>query len=215
MWPEWPAKKSPFFENLAAEGIAPQDVDIVLNTHMHFDHVGGFTRLDDGKTRIEDGKAVLAFPNARYIFGREEYEATKAEADGGATFPAFARVFYESVQPVVDAGRAEFIVGQTHITPSIKAVPAPGHSAGHYRFDISSKGETAIISGDIFHYPVQIQRTITENTTYDRARDEATREELYGVAADREAVVLPTHVFDPGVVRIFRRNGGFDYTVGW
>lgn len=215
IWPDWPENRSPLVDNLAAAGVAPEDVDIVLITHMHFDHVGGMTVMRDGETVVRDGKPVLTFPNARYVLGRVEYEATRSEIDEGRLGGPFAEVFLQSVQPVVDAGGAELIEGTRQITPTITAVPSPGHSPGHYRFDVESNGEHGIVSGDIFHYPVQIRRRITEHNSPDPERDEATRDVLYEVAADRDAIVMPTHVFDPGVVRIFRDGDGFDYTVGW
>jgi glyoxylase-like metal-dependent hydrolase (beta-lactamase superfamily II) len=214
MWPEWPESKSHFLAQLDVAGFTPGDIDIVAITHLHFDHIGHFTREIDGLSRV-------TFPNARYLVGKDEYELTKKEAESGSGVPAFATCFFDQVAPVMLAGQVDLLEGVTKVSDSIVAVPAPGHSPGHYRYDIESRGEHGIIAGDIFHFPHQVERHLTEALSYDDDGDLRSRERLYADAADRDALVFPTHVFAPGVIRIKRigdavgdRTGYFG-TIGW
>jgi glyoxylase-like metal-dependent hydrolase (beta-lactamase superfamily II) len=214
MWPEWPERKSHFFERLDAAGFSPDDIDVVAITHLHFDHIGHFTRQINGESHI-------AFPNARYVVGKDEYVVTKREAESGTAFPAFATMFFDQVEPVMRAGRIDLLEGVQKISQSITAVPSPGHAPGHYRYDVESRGEYGIIAGDVFHYPHQVERRLMEALTYNRADDARARDVLYADASERAALVFPTHVFAPGVVRI-KLTGetggdqtGYAYTIGW
>jgi glyoxylase-like metal-dependent hydrolase (beta-lactamase superfamily II) len=214
LWPAWPERKSHFFERLEATGFAPEDIDLVAITHLHFDHVGHFMRQSNGEWNV-------AFPNARYVIGKDEYEITKVEAESGTGFPAFATLFFDQVEPVMKTGRIDLLDGITKISESITAVPSPGHAPGHYRYDIESEGEHGIIAGDIFHYPHQVERRLMEALTYDQEADALARDVLYADATERGALVFPTHVFAPGALRITRSGEsggdrtGYAYTIGW
>jgi glyoxylase-like metal-dependent hydrolase (beta-lactamase superfamily II) len=135
--------QTPFLSNLEDAGYPPDAVDLVLCTHLHFDHIGWNTRLIDGKW-------VPTFTNARYLFGRVDYEAWESRhGDAAVTFNDAVRLIY-------DADLADLVETDHRITEEVWLEPAPGHSPGHMSVRISSKGEDAVITGDVFHHPVQI-----------------------------------------------------------
>src|SRR5690606_26648639 len=131
-----------FLDDLAAAGYPADEVDIVLCTHLHFDHVGW-------NTRLVDGKWVPTFPNARYLFGRVEYEHWDSGARGVAV------TFGDAVRPVMEAGLAELVEMDHRIADEVWLEPTPGHSPGHVSVRISSRGVDAVITGDMVHHPVQ------------------------------------------------------------
>ena len=107
--PGWPASTSPLIANLAAAGVAPDDVDLVVCTHVHPDHVGGHT------TTVAD-RFVPTFPNARYVLPRAEYERAAEEAADPDTPTMFVRLFTDRVQPLLDAGVADLVDGVHPVT---------------------------------------------------------------------------------------------------
>jgi glyoxylase-like metal-dependent hydrolase (beta-lactamase superfamily II) len=134
-----------FMEDLASIGIQPGDVDMVLCTHLHHDHVGWNT-IWDGE------KWVPTFPNARYLFGRKEkegWEAFRAHGDHDI------RHLVDSIDPIVEAGLADIVEADIVVTPEIRLEPSHGHTPGHFHIHISSRGEEAVITGDLMHHPLQ------------------------------------------------------------
>jgi glyoxylase-like metal-dependent hydrolase (beta-lactamase superfamily II) len=119
-----------------------RSIDYVLCTHLHFDHVGWNTML------VEDFW-VPTFPNARYLFNRKEYEHWNTGAEDDYVD------FQYAVEPIVRAGLHEFIEPGHRITDDVYVESTPGHTPGHVSVVIRSKGEEAIITGDIIHSPVQ------------------------------------------------------------
>jgi glyoxylase-like metal-dependent hydrolase (beta-lactamase superfamily II) len=122
----------------AAAGIAPEDVAVVLNTHLHFDHAGGNTRL------TPEGAVVPSFPNARHVVQRGEYEfATHPNERTAGSY--FARNFV----PVHEAGLFDFVEGETEILPGIRLLPTPGHVPFHQSVLLESDGERALFLADL------------------------------------------------------------------
>jgi glyoxylase-like metal-dependent hydrolase (beta-lactamase superfamily II) len=132
--------------NLAAEGISPTDIDIVLNSHLHFDHCGGNT--------IEaDGKLVPAFPKAKYIFQKGEWDAASHPNDRTrGTYLA------ENFEPLDDAGCVELIAGDAEILPGVRMTRAPGHTEDHVVVEVESGGDYALYIGELSQHPVQLER---------------------------------------------------------
>ena len=148
--PSWHMQNSPFIEELASVGVHPEEVDFVLCTHLHVDHVGW-------NTKLLDGRWVPTFPNAKYIFSRNEFELWAARYEKGETVPV-PLVYEDSVLPIVEAGQA-IIVEDTHqIDDGMWLEPAPGHTPGHVMLNLKSGGETALMSGDVIHHPLQLIR---------------------------------------------------------
>ena len=111
-------------------------------THLHTDHVGW-------NTRLRDGRWVPTFPNARYLFARREFEHRRSafELDPGSQYNAYA----DSVLPVIEAGQADLVDGVHALADVLRIEPAPGHTPGHSSYVLSSKGQNALIWGDIVH----------------------------------------------------------------
>ena len=122
----------------------PAAVDVVICTHLHVDHVGWNTRLDDGRW-------VPTFPRARYLFARREWEHWTSEDDDGTR-----RILADSVAPVLDAGLAELVEMDHRVSDEIWLEPTPGHTPGHVSVRLASGGADAVITGDLMHHPVQV-----------------------------------------------------------
>ena len=110
----------------------PDSIDTVLCTHLHVDHVGW-------NTRLVGGKWVPTFANARYVFGKTEYEHWRDHSDE----PDKIAVFNDSVKPIVDAGKADLVASDARLCDEITLIPTPGHSPGHISLHIQSDGEEA------------------------------------------------------------------------
>lgn len=124
--------------SLAAHGLTAADIDIVIASHLHFDHAGGFTE------RIADGPVTPRFPNARYFIRRAEYEdATHPHERNRASY------FLENFVPLVDAGVVTFNDDDSEIVPGITAVRTGGHTMHHQMIKIESGGKTAVFTADL------------------------------------------------------------------
>jgi glyoxylase-like metal-dependent hydrolase (beta-lactamase superfamily II) len=188
--PTWNNLKGPFLETMAAAGFPPDSIDTVLCTHLHVDHVGW-------NTMLVDGKWVPTFPNARYVFGRTEYEHWR---DHSNTEDKIA-VFKDSVQPIVDAGRAELVPSNASLTEEITLLPTPGHSPGHMSILIRSGGEEALLAGDVAHHPCQMAHLDWSSTAdSDPAQSPVTRRDLLSRFADTPTLVIGGH-FNAGHIK--------------
>lgn len=188
--PTWNNRSTPFLETMIAAGFPPDSIDTVLCTHLHVDHVGW-------NTKLVEGKWVPAFPNARYVFGRIEYEHWRDHS----TEPDKAAVFGDSVQPIVDAGRADLIPGDHRLSGEISMIPTPGHSPGHMSILIQSDGEQGLLTGDVAHHPCQMAHLDWSSTAdSDQAQSATTRRELFARFADRPTLVIGGH-FSAGHIR--------------
>jgi glyoxylase-like metal-dependent hydrolase (beta-lactamase superfamily II) len=188
--PTWNNRKGPYLETMAAADFPPQTIDTVLCTHLHVDHVGW-------NTRLVDGRWLPTFPNARYLFGRTEYEHWRDHSD---TEDKIA-VFKDSVQPIVDAGLAELIPSDARLTEEIALLPTPGHSPGHMSILIKSGGEEALLTGDVAHHPCQMAHLAWSSTAdSDPAQSPVTRRALFSRFADTPTLVIGGH-FDAGHIK--------------
>jgi glyoxylase-like metal-dependent hydrolase (beta-lactamase superfamily II) len=181
--------QSSFLEDLASIGIGVNDVDTVLCTHLHFDHVGW-------NTRYIDGRWVPTFQNARYLLGREEYEHwMMLRATGGYHD---VRHLGECVDPIVSCGLAHFIESSHRLTPEIYLEPTPGHTPGHVSVRISSAGEQAIITGDLLHNPIQIALPdLIAKFDMDKTLAARQRRRFVERYRDRAALIIGSHFCDP------------------
>ena len=130
---------------MTAAGFPPDSIDMVLCTHLHVDHVGW-------NTRLVDGQWVPTFANARYVFGKTEYEHWRDHSDA----PDKPAVFNDSVKPIIDAGKADLVASDARLCDEITLIPTPGHSPGHMSVHIQSDGEEALLTGDVAHHPCQM-----------------------------------------------------------
>ena len=178
----------PYLERLSDVGIKPEDVDYVLMTHLHVDHVGW-------NTRLYNGEWIPTFPNARYVFSKEEYEYYKDPANHNDRNKTSVIVQNDSILPIIEAGLAEMIyIDGTEFIDGLSFKPTPGHSVNHSSITLSSRGENALFSGDIFHNPVQISCPEL-NSIFDAFTDQARSSRLWGVeyASEHHATVFSSH----------------------
>jgi glyoxylase-like metal-dependent hydrolase (beta-lactamase superfamily II) len=188
--PAWNNRNDPFLEKLTAAGFAPDSIDTVLCTHLHVDHVGW-------NTRLVDGKWVPTFPNARYVFGRTEFEHWRDHSND----PAHAAVFADSVKPIADAGKAELVPSDIRLTDEITLIPTPGHSPGHMSIHIRSDGAEGLLTGDVAHHPCQMVHLDWSSTVdSDPRQSAATRRELFSRFADTPTLVIGGH-FSAGHIK--------------
>jgi glyoxylase-like metal-dependent hydrolase (beta-lactamase superfamily II) len=175
--------ETPFLAEFAKTGCTREQVDMVLCTHLHVDHVGWNTMLDGDNW-------VPTFPLARYLIGRDEY----AHATSGASRPDTARLLADSVQPLFDAGQVQLVGTSDTIAPGVSLFPAPGHTPGQVCVLLESKGERAVITGDVMHHPCQIAHpewSSDFDADKDMSRD--TRVEFISRFADQPILVIGTH----------------------
>ena len=176
--------RTPFLEDLLAADCPPETIDTVISTHLHVNHVGWNTRLSEGSW-------VPTFPNARYVFVRREWEACQQ-----LLLDKDARVSHivDSVQPIVDAGLADLVEADHRITDEVWLEPSPGHSPGHVCVHIASEGHHAVITGDVFHHPVQIaDPDLGTRFCVDNAAACQTRRAFLSRYENKQALVLSSH----------------------
>ncbi len=195
------AKDRPFFGNgrlpdaLAELGIRPEDVDVVLATHIHVDHVGGHT------TKKGDAYAP-AFPRAKHVFTRAEWEYWTAPAVASAPGNQYV---VDSVLPLQGAAEIELVNGEHRLTDEIALIPTPGHTPAHTSFLISSGGEAAVILGDVAHSPVQVTETDWLPVfDLDPARAAESRERLMDRIEKERLLLAAGHFPFPGFGRVVR-----------
>ena len=198
--PVWDRLSGPFLEDLEAAGFAPESIDRVLCTHLHIDHVGW-------NTRLVDGKWVPTFENARYLFGRREFEYWKAE---DAEDSLYGDVFGDSVQPVFEAGLVDLVDSDHVVNSEIRFEPTPGHTPGHVSVVIESRGERAVITGDLMHHPVQCAHP-EWGSSADVEPEQAlrTRREFLARYADGPVLVIGTHFAGPTAGKIVRDGDAY------
>lgn len=198
-----------YLERMAEVGVRPEDVDYVLCTHMHGDHVGW-------NTRLENGRWVPTFPNAQYVLSRTEYEASKIYAADPDCIPWIRNVFEDSLQPVVEAGKAVLVDGNHELLDGLKLRPSPGHTPGHVCIELRSQGAGAFFVGDLLHTPIQIPLWgWSTRYCWDRQMAAQSRRELFELCAAENALLLPAHFQAPHVGRIRETNDTFGIEFGW
>ncbi|MGH6870282.1 MAG: MBL fold metallo-hydrolase [Rhizomicrobium sp.] len=184
-----------FLKHIADAGFPREEVDAVVCTHLHVDHVGW-------NTMLVDGKWLPTFPNARYLIGKKEFEHWSGVTEGENV-----EIMADSVAPVFAAGLAQTVEMDHRISPELRLVPTPGHTPGHVSVMIESKGETAVITGDLMHHPCQVARPdwIAEFDD-DPLAGAARRETMIREWADKPILVIGTHFAAPTAGHI-RKDG--------
>ena len=192
--PRYHMKKWPYLENLLSLGIKPEDVDYVLCTHLHVDHVGWNTKLSDS------GWAPT-FPKAEYLFVCDEWEywQHQYQTDAFTDDPYYA----DSILPIIAAGQAVFIEKDHAFDKSVWLDPTPGHTPGHVCLHISSGGADAVISGDIMHHPLQCAEPAWNSCfCVNPEQAQRTRREFMDHYANTNTLIMPAHFPIPSVGRI-------------
>ncbi|MFF8627676.1 MBL fold metallo-hydrolase [Streptomyces werraensis] len=207
--PIWSYLDTGYLANLAAAGVRPEDVDLVVNTHLHDDHVGWNTYLDGREW-------VPTFPNATYLMPAIDVTYWHP---GNLHRTRFGRgnqnVYEDSVQPVIDAGLVTTWEGSYAIDGNLRLEPAPGHTPGSAVVHLESGGERAVFAGDLLHGAIQIHEPhLNSCFEEDEEGARASRARMFAYAADHRALVFPAHLPGQGAFEIRREGSGFGLA-GW
>jgi len=199
----WDHLQLDYLGNLARAGVRPEDVDLVVNTHLHVDHVGW-------NTRLVDGVWVPTFPNATYLMPKADFEfwnpANNPDIAGGVN----ENVFEDSVAPVHAAGQVQLWETAYPIDAHLRLEAAPGHTPGSSIVKLHSGGDRALFAGDLMHTPLQVTHP-DHNSCFcqDPEQSRTTRRRLLGWAADNNALVLPAHFSGHSALEVEERGSGF------
>ena len=215
-FPEMHCLRTDYLSQLKSVGLSPEDIDYVMCTHMHPDHVGW-------NTRLENGQWVPTFANAKYLFGRTEFDAWQAyhnDIAGSDDDPIPAPIsqvlgftFEDSVLPVIRAKQALMIEDGHEIESGMTVESAPGHTPGNFVVNLVSKGRKAILSGDLMHHPIQVLRPEwSSGFCADPVLSAETRRHILERISDTNTLVLPAHFPTPTWGVIQSSSKGFRFS---
>jgi glyoxylase-like metal-dependent hydrolase (beta-lactamase superfamily II) len=171
-----------YMRSLAAAGLGVEDIDFVLCTHLHFDHVGW-------NTRLENGRWVPTFPKARYVFSKAEYDYWMGEHRAKPITS-----MDDSVLPVVEAGRADLVKNDHQVCEHVELLPTPGHTPDHCAVRVRSGGGEALLTGDLTHSPLQLRYPeLGTRADYDQEQGSRTRRTFFERGLDAGALVCTMH----------------------
>jgi glyoxylase-like metal-dependent hydrolase (beta-lactamase superfamily II) len=182
--------------NLAAAGVRPEEIDLVVNTHLHFDHCGG-------NTRLEDGKPAPTFPRAKYLIQKGEWEAAAHPNERTrGTYLA------ENFEPLQDVRQAELIQGEAEPVSGVRIVPAPGHTDHHCVVEVESEGEMAVYIGELAQHPVMLER-VAWVSAFDILPlvSLETKKRMIERAIEKRALLASVHAPYPGLGRLRPEDG--------
>lgn len=195
-----------YLGNLRRAGFTPGDIDLVMCTHLHFDHIGW-------NTMLENGRWVPTFPNAKYLFGRRDYAYFQSEPAGEEVHHAS---FLDSIVPVMEAGQG-IIVDEDHVAHreignGVWLEPAFGHSPGCCTIHGRAGGEEAIFWGDVIHHPVQLIRPdLPFAFDADPVMASATRQRVMQKAAEEDLTCFPAHFRKTSAGKVLRDGDAYRY----
>jgi glyoxylase-like metal-dependent hydrolase (beta-lactamase superfamily II) len=197
--PIWHLKNdNVFMQGLAEVGLTVNDIDFVLCTHLHVDHVGW-------NTRLENGRWVPTFPKARYLFSKTELDFWLAENDK-TTVPPIA----DSVIPIVEAKRHDLVTNDHAISDLVRLIPTPGHTIDHYAVTLGRTGKDAVITGDLIHSPLQARwPDQAMRIDYDPLQSSGTRWKFLESVCDTNTQCCFAHFPSPSRGYVKRWGDGF------
>ncbi|RSS50297.1 MBL fold metallo-hydrolase [Streptomyces sp. WAC01280] len=202
--PHFHRRQGDFLDRLEQAGIRPEDVDVVVNTHLHADHVGW-------NTRDAQGEWVPTFPNAEYLVPAADDAHYGPENGYGNGLQEEDRLVYEdSVAPVHRAGQVRLWDGAHRIDGNLTLESAPGHTPGSAVLRLASGGDRAVFVGDLLHSPVQIlEPSCASCFCLDPAGAAVSRRRILERAADERELVVPAHFGGAGAAEVRREGEGF------
>ena len=196
------ALQTAFLDSLAAAGCPREQVDMVVCTHLHVDHVGW-------NTMLVDGAWVPTFPNARYLIGRREHEHWSREGDDEQQ-----TILSDSIRPVFEHGLATLVEMNHRISPEITLTPTPGHTPGHVSVQIESGGARALITGDMLHHPCQFGHPEwSPSFDSDPTAGANMRRAVMERVAGEPVLVIGTHFAAPTAGHVVREGDAFRFDV--
>ncbi|MSQ71096.1 MAG: MBL fold metallo-hydrolase [Betaproteobacteria bacterium] len=204
--PKFHMLQTDFLARLAAAGARPEDVDVVLCTHLHADHVGW-------NTRLENGRWVPTFPNARYLFAEPEFHHWQAHhLDPAQKEKGSYGCYVDSVLPVIASGQAEFVRTDHAVADGLTLEHAPGHTPGNVVLHLESGSDHAVFLGDTAHHPVQMHHPEwSTGFCFDPQQAHRTRLGFFQRFAGTRTCLLPAHFQFPTAGRVQRDGPVFHY----
>lgn len=207
-------REGTFLSQLTEAGFPAKSIDTVLCTHLHVDHVGW-------NTRKVNNRWIPTFPNARYLFGRIEWEYWHQKFLSGETAntePAkildVTNVMTDSVLPIIEADLHTLVEVDHHLTREVSLMSTPGHTPGHVSVSIHSNGMEAIITGDIFHHPIEIEDPdLLCHFDVDPKAAERTRKKFLSSQSGRNVLILGTHFPPPTAGRIVQNGNSWLFDI--
>lgn len=202
--PRFDMLNTDYLDRLRRVGVQPEDIDLVLCTHLHVDHVGW-------NTKLENGKWVPTFPKAKYVMSRGDHTHWQAAATKPETDEYQRNTYNDSVLPIVEAGLAEMVDGQHDLGRGLMINPSPGHTPGHIHVTLESKGKRAVFSGDALHNPVQVPLwRWNSRFCEDTAQARQSRNAILSHCAHEHALLMPAHFAPPHAAYIKARGDAFE-----
>ena len=201
--PFWNMMRSDRFEkNLGAAGLTVNDIDYVMCTHLHVDHVGW-------NTRLENGRWVPTFPKAKYVMAdRELAHWTQKEKDDPASVPWIT----DSVLPIIEANRAQIVASDFALNDAVKFIPTPGHTIDHCSVLVGRPGLDALITGDMIHSPIQGKYPeLGMRADYDSRQAGQTRRQVFDRFRDEPTIMCITHFPSPSTGRVRSWGDGYKF----
>ena len=195
---QFPIQEEPALPQVMVEaGVRPEEVDLVIFTHLHFDHTGW-------NTEDRDGKPAPMFPNARHVVQQGEWDYwLTPEADAIGTGDRAA-----VLDPLAQAGLIDFVEGEYVVTKEVVTLPTPGHTPGHVSFVLTSGGESVLLLGDAAHSPMQVPQTHwCAGADIDPETATASRRMLFDRSVREGALLASNHFPFPGVGRVVEEDG--------
>jgi glyoxylase-like metal-dependent hydrolase (beta-lactamase superfamily II) len=192
-------------EEFLALGITFEDVDYVFCTHLHIDHTGW-------NTTLRDGRWVPTFPNAKYIFHKDEYAVWEAEHHKGANPPG--TVFRDNCLPIVEAGQALLVDDDYQLDDLVTLTQTPGHSPHHCCINLQSQGQRAIVTGDLIHHAIQCREPgWAAAPDWNPEQGIESRRKFMEDVANSPTLILPIHFNNPtaGVITADGDGKRFNY----
>ena len=194
-------------KQLRGAGVEPEQVDTVIFTHGHPDHIGGNT----------DSEGRLVFPNARHVMWKQEWDFWTSETNlsnlsAPEAFKEMIVSFARKHLPPIE-NQLDLIESSSEILPGIEAVPAPGHTAGHMAMTISSDRERLFLIGDAVIHPLQLEHP-EWHTAFETSTEQAldTRRRVLAQAASEQSLILAYHFPFPGLGRVTARGQGWEWS---
>jgi glyoxylase-like metal-dependent hydrolase (beta-lactamase superfamily II) len=201
--PHFHRRNWPWLETLRSAGVAPEDIDVVLCTHLHVDHVGW-------NTRLENGRWVPTFPNARYLIAQREWDYWRAA--GPAALARTGDYITDSVLPIFKSGQADLIGDEHMLASDIALEAAPGHTPGLTLVRLGGGQHEAIVCSDLMHHPLQVRYPVwSTHFCVDPDQARQTRLEFFKKHADSGRLIFPTHFPTPTGGRIARDGAEYDF----
>ncbi|HQT76951.1 MAG: MBL fold metallo-hydrolase [Rhodospirillales bacterium 20-64-7] len=197
--PLWHQKSDTvFMDGLKAVGLTVEDIDFVLCTHLHVDHVGW-------NTRLENGRWVPTFPNARYLFSKTELDFWLKENEKAVVDP-----IADSVIPIVEAKKCDVVTSDHAVSDLVSLIPTPGHTIDHYAVTLGRGGKAGVITGDLIHSPLQARYPdLAMRIDYDPNQSSATRWKFLEQYCDTDTLCCFAHFPSPSRGYVKRWGDGF------